>query len=129
MSNRATARAEIQLSAQVNGELLLRVERRYVYDHPNCGGVTAYRIVPLRPVQIAVALDQDEGWGAAWGLLFDALLEIQQARPYAIDVQLAAIPPGAAGVLFRCLVQTVAYELQLPVVRENDGRQLALFQE
>lgn len=127
MSNRATARAAIQISAQVNGELRVRVDRRYVYDQPNCEGATAYRILDLRPVQIAVALDADAGWGVAWELLFDALLEVQQARPYAIEIRLAAVPPGEAGVLVRCLVQTVAHELQLPVVREGDDWQLALF--
>lgn len=128
-TNRGTARAEVRVSARVNGALHVHVTRRYVYDRPNCEGETAQRVVTLRPLLIAVAMDTDDSWGVAWSLLFDALVEVQQAGPYVIEVQLGPAPPGEAGVLFRCLVQTVAHELQLPVVRENDGRQLALFQE
>jgi hypothetical protein len=100
MSNRATARAEIQLSAQVNGELLLRVERRYVYDHPNCGGVTAYRIVPLRPVQIAVALDHLAVIGA--GDAMATVAACPRARRRAVPVvEEAARRPTEAGLAAR----------------------------
>ena len=81
----------------------------------------------LRPLLLAISIDDDSSWGIAWGVLFDAILEVQQAKPNEIEVRVVQIPAGEAGVLYRCLVRTVVHELDLKVATAIDERQMGLF--
>ena len=132
ISNRSTASAEIRVvhDLDVAGDVLvLRVERRYIYDRKNYRGGQFDGIVALRMARIAISLSDRETWGEAWSWLLDVVFVMKKAGAHAGSIILLPGLTGEVDMLYQCLVRTVAYEIGWPVVMEADEQQLELWED
>lgn len=121
VSNRSTASAEIRVIHQLEGDdLILRVERRYVYDRKNYRGEKIDKVLALRVARIVISLSDRETWGKAWSWLLDVVFVMKKAGAHAGSIILLPGLTGEVDTLYQCLVRTVAYEIGWTVVMEAD---------